>query len=133
MAQNSIYGGRNLSLPAKNKIYRYFTYVSVILRSGCTLQYVILHVFVLRLHCNPSRASIQFLLLTPFYHYMHTNLPCTEITSRNAKISTLDPNNFFWLRSFIPNLTKTLIYMYIYNPLPEFAPFFEQLKKNPIC
>ena len=46
---------------------------------------------------------------TPSYHYMHTNLPCTEITSRNAKISTLDPNNFFWLRSFIPNLTKILI------------------------
>ena len=68
-------------LPAKNKIYRYLTYISVILRSGCTFQYAILHIFVLPLHCNPSRASI----LTPSYHYMHTNLPCTEITSRNAK------------------------------------------------
>ncbi len=113
-------------LPAKNKIYRYFTYVSVILRSGCTFQYAILHIiFVLRSHCNPSRASI----LTPSYHYMHANFPCTEITSRNAKISTLDPNNFFWLRIFIPNLTKILTYIYVYNTLPEFAPFLSSLKK----
>ena len=119
-------------LPAKNKIYRYFTYVSVILRSGCTFQYAILHIVVLRLHCNPSRASI----LTPSYHYMHTNLPCTEITSRNAKISTLDPNNFFLAAYFYTKFDENS-YIYVYNTLPEFAPFLSSLKnfqfvKNPL-
>ncbi len=105
-------------LPAKNKIYPHLTYISVILRSGCTFQYAILHIFVLRLHCNPSRASI----LTPSYHYMHTNLQCTEITSRNAKISTLDPNNFFLAAYFYTKFDENSC-IYVYNTLPEFAPF----------
>ncbi len=74
------------------------------------LYYAFLPEMVLPLYYISSRASI----LTRSYHYMRTKIPCTEITSRNVKNTTLDPYNFFWLGSFMSNLTKILIYnMYI--------------------
>ena len=61
---------------------------------------------------------------------MHTNLPCTEITSRNAKISTLDPNNFFVAAYFYTKFDEnSYIYVY-YISLPKFAPFLSNLKKS---
>ena len=114
----------NLSLPAKKEylpvFYLCIRYIEV--RMYLAISYPI--IFVSRLHCNPSRASI----LTPFYHYMHTNLPCAEITSRNAKISTLDPNNFFLAAYFYTKFEENS-YIYVYNTLPEFAPFLSSLKK----
>ena len=44
--------------------------------------------------------------------YMRTKSPCPEITSRNAKISTLDPYNFFWLGFVTPYFTTNLVYIY---------------------
>ena len=46
---------------------------------------------MLRFYCNHSRVLIP----TPSCLFMPPKCPCTEIPSRNAKISTLDPHNFF--------------------------------------
>ena len=56
-------------------------------------------------------------------------VPCTEITSRNAKISTLDPNNFFLAAYFYTKFDESS-YIYVYNTLPQFAPFLSSLKKS---
>ena len=63
----------------KCKIYRYFTYVSVILWSGCTLLYAILPIVVWRSQSNPPRAlipttsgsSMQLLVIGyPYYQFL---------------------------------------------------------------
>ncbi len=114
----------NLSLPAKNKIYRYFTYVSVILRSGCTLQYAILPIFVWRFHSNPPRALIP----TPSCSSMQPKWSGTQITSKNAKISTIDLYNFFLAGYFLTIFWKTF-HIYINIIYPKFAPILLSQKK----
>ena len=110
--------------PAKNKIYRYFTYVSVILRSWCTLQYAILPIFVWRFHSNPPRPLVR----TPSCILMHPKWSGTQNTSKNSEISTLDPHNFFLAAYFYTKFDENS-YIYVYNALPEFAPFLSSLKK----
>ena len=88
-------------LPAKTYIYRYFSYVSVILRSGCTLQCAILPIFVLRFYYDPPRALIR----TPSCTIRSTKCTMTEFTSKNANFLTLNPYNFFlagyWFTKFM--------------------------------
>ena len=111
-------------LPAKNNIYRYFTFVSVILRSGCTLKYAILPIFVWRFHFNTPRALIP----TPSWSSMHPKWSGTQITSKNAKILTLDLYNFFLAGYFLTKFWETfnLCIMIIY---PKFAPILRSQKK----
>ncbi len=78
-------------LLAKNKNYRYFTLFSVILTSHDYLQHAILHIFVFRFYCNHPHALFHF----PSCTFKSTKCTMTEFTSKNAKISTLTPNNFF--------------------------------------
>jgi hypothetical protein len=111
-------------LPAKNKIYRYFTYVSVILRSGCTFQYAILPIFVWRFHSNPPRALIP----TPSCSSMQPKWSGTQITSKNAKISTLDLYNFFVAGYFLTIFWETF-HIYINIICPKFAPILLSQKK----
>ncbi len=101
-----------------NKIYRYFTYVSVILRSGCTLQYAILPIFVWRFHSNPPRALIP----TPSCSSMHPKWSGTKITitSKNEKISTLDLYNIF-LAGYCHTKFWETFYIYINIIYPKFA------------
>ena len=75
--------------------------------------------------------SYSYSFLPLHVNYMRTNLPCTctEITSRNAKISTLDPNNFFLAAYFYTKFEENS-YIYVNNTLPEFAPFLSSLKKS---
>ena len=104
-------------LPAKNTIYRYCTDLSVILRSGCTLQYAILPISVWRFHCNPLRPLVR----TPSCSSMNPKWSGTQITSKNAKISTLAGyfiTKFWW--------TFNLYIMIIY---PKFAPILRSQKK----
>ena len=111
-------------LPAKNKIYRYFTYVSVILRSGCTLQYAILPIFVWRFHSNRPRALIP----TTSCSSMQPKWSGTQITSKNAKNSTLDLYNFFLAGYFITKFWETFT-LYIMIIYPKFAPILRSQKK----
>ena len=111
-------------LPAKKIIYRYFTYVSVILRSGCTLQYAILPIFVWRFHSNPPRG----LILTPCSSSMQPKWSGTQITSKNAKISTLDLYNFFLAGYFLTIFWETF-HIYINIIYPKFAPILLSQKK----
>jgi hypothetical protein len=113
-----------LLLPAKNILYRYFTYVSVILRSGCTLQYAILPIFVWRFHSNPPRSLVR----TPSCSSMIPKWSGTQITSKNAKISTLDLYNFFLAGYFITKFWKTYN-LYIMIIYPKFAPILRSQKK----
>jgi hypothetical protein len=76
--------------------YRYFTYVSVILRAGSTLQYAILPIFVLRSYPNPPHAFIQ----TPSRLFMRAKCTYTGIPSGNPISTILNPNNFFVARNF---------------------------------
>ena len=111
-------------LPAKNKMYRYFTYVSVIFRSGCTLLYAILPIFVWRFHSNHSRALIP----TTSCSSMQPKWSGTQITSKNAKISTLDLYNFFLAGYFITKFWETFT-LYIMIIYPKFAPILRSQKK----
>ena len=90
-------------LPAKNTIYRYFTYVSVILRARGTLLYAILPIFVLRSYSNPSRAFIQ----TTSRLLMRAKCTYTGIPSRNPISSILNPYNFFLAGNFSTIFWKT--------------------------
>jgi hypothetical protein len=83
-------------LPAKQKYYRYFTYVSVLSRAGGTLQYAILPIFVLRSYSNPSRAFIH----TTSRLFMRAKCTYTGIPSRNPISSILNPYNFFLAGNF---------------------------------
>ncbi len=111
-------------LPAKNKIYRYFTYVSVILRSGCTLQYATLPIFVWRFHSNPSRPLVR----TPSCSSMNPKWSGTQITSKNAKNSTLDLYDFFLAGYFFTKFWETFN-LYIMIIYPKFAPILRSQKK----
>ncbi len=106
-------------LPAKQKFYWYFTYVSYISRAGGTLQYAILPIFVLRSYSNPSRAFIH----TTSRLFMRAKCTYTGIPSRNPISSILNPYNFFWLETFQPNFGISLRYMYIIS-------FCESLLRN---
>ncbi len=112
-------------LPTKNKIYRYFIFVSVILRSGCTLKYAILPIFVWRFHSNPPRALISI----PYWSSMHPKWSGTQITSKNPKISTLDLYNFFSAGYFLTIFWETF-YIYINIIYPKFAPILRSQKKS---
>jgi hypothetical protein len=111
-------------LPAKNKIYRYFTFVSVTLTSGCTLKYAILPIFVWRFHSNPPRALIP----TPSWSSMHPKWSGTRITSKNRNISTLDLYNLFLAGYFLTIFWETF-YIYINIIYPKFAPILRSQKK----
>ncbi len=111
-------------LPAKNNIYRYFTYVSVILRSGCTLLYAILPIFVWRFHYNTPRPIVR----TTSCSSMNPKRSGTLITSKNAKISTLDLNNFFLAGYFFTKFWETFN-LYIMIIYPKFAPILRSQKK----
>ena len=76
---------------SKNNVYRYLQFFPVIFRLGSNFQYAILLIFVWWFVFNPPRAPIH----TPSCVYMHLKWSSTEITSKNPKISTLHPNNFF--------------------------------------
>ncbi len=83
--------------------------------------------------CCASIATLpepQILLLPTVTCYMRTKWPCTEITSKNAKISTLDLYNFFfgWVLLH-QTLRKFLLYTYIYIIYPKFAPILRSQKK----
>ncbi len=79
---------------------------------------------MLRFDCNPPRTSIS----TPSYRYMRTKSPCPEITSRNAKISTLDPYNFF-LAGFCYTIFYHKSCIKIYIIYLKFAPILRSQKK----
>jgi hypothetical protein len=114
----------NLSFTSKNKIYRYFPLVSVLLRSGCTLQYAILPILVWRFHSNPPRPLVH----TPSCSSMHLKLSGSKITSKNAKISTLDLYNFCLAGYFITKFWETFN-IYIMIIYPKFAPILRSQKK----
>ena len=76
---------------SKNNVYRYLQFFPVIFRLGSNFQYAILLIFVWWFVFNPPRAPIH----TPSCVYMHLKWSGTEFTSKNPKISTLHPNNFF--------------------------------------
>ncbi len=79
-------------LPAKNRNYRYFTFLSVILTSyHDSFQHAILPIFIFRFYCNHPRALFH----TPSCIFKSSKCTKTEFTSKNTKISTLTPNNFF--------------------------------------
>jgi hypothetical protein len=125
----------SFTVPAKDKIYRYFTYVSVILRlrSGCTLQYyAILPIFVWRFHSNPPRALIP----TPSCSSMHPKWSGSQIqittNQQPAKMQKSQLWTFitFWLGIFSQNFGKLLIYIYnIMIIFPKFAPILRSQKK----
>ena len=101
-----------------------FTVFPVILRLGSNLQYAILLIFVWWFVFNPPRAPIH----TPSCVYMHLKWSGTEITSKNAKNSTLDLYNFFLAGYFLTKFWETfnLCIMIIY---PKFAPILRSQKK----
>ncbi len=80
--------------------------------------------FVLQFGCDPPRTSIS----TPSYRYMRTKLPCTEITSKNAKISNLDLYNIFLAGSCYTKLYESS-YTWIYTIFSKFAPILRSQKK----
>ncbi len=97
---------------------------SVILRYGGTLLYAILPIFVWRFHSNPPRSLIR----TPSCSSMHLKLSATQITSKNAKISTLDLYNFFLAGYFTTTFWETFN-IYIMIIYPKFAPILRSQKK----
>ncbi len=96
----------------------------LVLRSGCTLQYATLPNFVLRFHSNPSRALIHTLSCTS----MHPKWTGTQITSKNAKISTLDHYNLFLAGYFLTKVWETFN-LYIKIICPKFGPILRSQKK----
>ncbi len=87
--------------------YRYFTYVSVILRAGGTWQYAILTIFVLRSYSNPPRAFIQ----TPSRLFMRATCTYTEIPSRsrNTISSILNPLQLFFGWKFFNHILEKVL------------------------
>ena len=71
----------------------------------------------------------QFLLLPTITCIQTYHVLKSEITSRNAKITTLDPNNVFLAAYFYTKFDKSS-YIYVYISLPKFAPFLSSLKKS---
>ena len=59
---------------------------------------------MLRFDCNYPRVLIHTLSCL----FLRTKCPCTEFPSRNAKISTLDPNNFFLAGFYCTKFKKPL-------------------------
>ncbi len=111
-------------LPAKNNIYRYFKFLFVIIRLGSTLQNAILLIFVWRFVLNPLRARIH----TPSCVSMPLKWSGTEITSKNAKISTLDPHNFF-LAGYCYTILYETYLIPIHSIYWNFAPILRSQKK----
>ncbi len=110
--------------PNPKWVTRYFSYVSVILRSGSTLQYAILPIFVWRFHSNHPRPLAH----TPSCSSMNPKWSGAQITSKNAKISTLDIYNFFLAGYFITKFWETFD-LYIMIIYPKFAPILRSQKK----
>ena len=101
-----------------------FTVFPVIFRLGSNFQYAILLIFVWWFVFNPPRAPIH----TPSCVYMHLKWSGTEITSKNPKISTLHPNNFF-LAGFCYTILYETYLIPIYSFYWKFAPILRSQKK----
>ena len=108
---------------SKNNVYRYLQFFPVIFRLGSNFQYAILLIFVWWFVFNPPRAPIH----TPSCVYMHLKWSGTEITSKNAKISTLHPNNFF-LAGFCYTILYETYLIPIYSFYWKFAPILRSQK-----
>ncbi len=109
---------------SKNQWLPVFIVFSVILRLGSNFQYAILLIFVWWFVFNPPRVPIH----TPSCVYMHLKWSDTEITSKNAKISTLHPNNFF-MAGFCYTILYETYLIPIYSFYWKFAPILRSQKK----
>ncbi len=80
--------------------------------------------------CGDSITTLpRALIPTPSCSWMHPKWSGTQITSKNAKISTLDLNNFFLARYFLTKFWETS-YLYIMIIYPKFAPILRSQKKD---
>jgi hypothetical protein len=72
----------------------------------------------------------QFFLLPTITCIQTYHVPKSPAEMQKSQLWTLILITFFWLGSFIPNLTKILIYIYVYiYQFAEVCSFSEQLKK----
>jgi hypothetical protein len=90
-----------------------------------TWEHLVRPLFVFRFDCNHSRAPIH----APSCCSMRLKWSGTEITSKNAKISTLDPYNFF-LAGFCYTILYETYLIPIYSIYWKFAPILRSQNKS---